>query len=280
MPTAPRFLYHAYAIPLSGSIDRPVVANIDGQATSAVPRYGGRTSASAPPYMLSKVVSHGGAASHVSGEYQDSSDTHETKAEATLKGLDLEGVVQIDLLTSAVQSSHPAAKRDDPLMTIKGALMQGLTVAGQDIELESWVDELNTLDTLPKLRDYYKNNLDFRKRFDDTAYVGRASELPEKVQQFFPWRNWKPSDKLPEHNGMTILPILRVKPTTSNRFNVYGNVIQIDNFGRIQLGELIVEWNHRRLMMLHAALGSPCSGNITGGCSGGNGGSSDPPPTP
>ena len=276
--STPRFFYHAYAIPLSGTIRRPVVKNIDGHATSALSRYGGHSSAHEPPYMLSSLVSHAGASSHVSGVYVEATGRHETVAEATVRGFDLEGVLRVEMLQSGVQASHIAFAEGDPAITIKGSVLQGLSIHGQPIELESWIDIFNRLDTLDKLREYYRENAEFREAINEVAYVGRAKDLPEKVARFFPWRYTKPTDELPMHRNMTILPVFRIKTSSTDRFKVYGNVIQIENFGRVQLGELMVEWNHRRLMMMHAALGSPCDGDLTGGCSGGNGTGGPPPP--
>jgi hypothetical protein len=278
--STPRFLYHASAVGLSGEIRRPFQQTIDAQAASALPRYGGRCSARFDKFQLPDILSHTGATTQVAGVYQAQSDTHETSVSATVTGFNLRGIVAADTLTSSIRSSHPASKHDEPSISIAGSQIEGLRIAGRDIVLESRLDIYTQLDTMTKLRAYYKDNAAFREDFDRAAYVGRGGELPEDVWKFFPWRNYKRSAKLPEHRGMTIVPLYTVKNPSEPGFEVYGSVIRIHDFGRVHIGELIVESHRRRLMMLHADLGSPVEGFFSASCGDGNGSTGNPPPPP
>jgi hypothetical protein len=274
--STPRFLYHASAVGLAGQVRRPFQQSIDAQAASALPRYGGSCSARAEKYQLQDVLAHAGASTQISGAYQESSDTHETAVSSNLTGLDIRGIVTVEAMTSKVGSSHPATKRHEPSISIAGSEIKGLRIAGRDIVLESRVDIYTQLDTLTKLRAYYRENAAFREDFDRAAYMGRADELPEDVWKFFPWRNYKRSTELPEHHGMTIVPLYTVKNPSEPGFEVYGNVVRVHDFGRVHIGELVIESHRRRLLMLHADLGSPVEGFFCGSCTDGNG--VQPPP--
>jgi hypothetical protein len=278
--STPRFLYHASAVGLAGQVLRPFQQSIDAQAASALPRYGGSCSARVDKFQLQDVLSHAGASTKATGAYQGSSDTHETGVSSTVKGLDIRGIVTVETLTSSVHSSHPATKHSEPGISIAGSEIKGLRIAGRDIVLESRLDIYNKLDTMAKLREYYKENAAFRDDFDSAAYVGQQAALPEDVWQFFPWRNWKGSTTLPEHRGMAIVPLYTVKNASEPGFEVYGNVVRVHDFGRVHIGELIIESHRRHLLMLHADLGSPVEAFFCVGCSNGNGGSGNPPPPP
>ncbi len=276
----PRFLFHASAVGLSGEILRPIQHKqiIEAQAPTALPRYGGGASARLERFDVPGIVAHKGAATQANGAYQGHTDTFETTVQSTLTGFDLRGILTADVLTASVTSSHPSTAGGEPKISIKGSQIQGLRIAGKEIELEPRLDIFNQLDSLSKLRDYYKDNASFREDFERAAYVGQEGALPEDVRNFFPWRRHKKSSTLHEYNGMTIIPLYTVKNPSEPGFEVYGNVIRVHDFGRVHIGELIIESHRRRVMMLHADLGSPVEGTFTASCSDGNGGSGNPPP--
>lgn len=278
--STPRFLYHASAVALAGEIRRPFQHNIDAQAASALPRYGGKCSARFDKFEVPDILSHNGASTEASGLYQEHPDTHETNVSATVTGLNIRGIVTVETLTSKVRSSHPASKDDEPGISIAGSQIKSLRIAGRDIVLESRLDIYSQLDTMAKLRDYYKENAAFRDDFDRAAYVGQETALPEDVWPFFPWRKYKRSTTVPKHRGMTVVPLYTVKNASEPGFEVYGNVIRVHDFGRVHIGELIIESHRRRLLMLHADLGSPVEAFFCAGCSDGNGSSGNPPPPP
>ncbi|HTX34554.1 MAG TPA: choice-of-anchor P family protein [Bryobacteraceae bacterium] len=273
----PRFLYHASAVGLAGQVRRPIQRIIDAQASTALPRYGGHSSARFDKFELENILSHDGTATEAIAAYQDSSDTHETSVSATVTGLNIRGVVTVKSLTSKVASSHPASRDEEPRISIAGSEIQGLRIAGRDIVLEPRLDIYSQLDTMTKLGDYYRGNTAFRDDLDAAAYVGRAADLPEDVWPFFPWRKVKRSSTLPQHRGMTIVPLYTVKNPSEPGFEVYGNVVRVHDFGRIHIGELIIESHRRRLLMMHADLGSPVEASFCAGCTDGNGSQGQPP---
>jgi len=292
--STPRFLYHASAVGLSGEIRRPFQQRIDSQAATALPRWGGHAAARIKSFDLGGVVGHTGVATELTGAYQVQSNSFETTAVASVTGLNLEGVLTAGVLTASIHSSHPvtasgkapskSAKRSkraappvEPSISIAGTAIKDLVIAGRPIDLEPILDistEFPT--TMSGLRAYYKGNRKFRDDFESCSYVAQEGALPEDVRMFFPWRRYKKSTELHERNGLTIIPLYRVKNPSAPGFEVYGNVIKVANFGRVHIGELIIESNRRRLLMLYADLGSPCEGNVLSGCVDGNG--TDPPP--
>jgi len=267
----PRFLYHASAVGLAGEVRRPFQQPIHAQATTALPRYGGHAASRVDNFQLADIVTHSTASSDATGVYNQLSNSFETTVKATVTGLDIRGVVTVESLTSMVHSTHPATKGAEPHISVSGSEINGLRVAGRDIVLESRLEIYSKLATMTALRDYYKETADFREDFERAAFVGRESALPEDVWHFFPWRRSKSSATLHEDQGLTIVPLYTIKNPSEPGFEVYENVIKVADFGRVHIGELIIQGDRRRLLMVHADLGSPCEGCVSAGCSDGNG---------
>ena len=274
---ASRFLYHAQAVGISGQITKPTNQLISSQATSVLPPAGGYSSGRQDAYQLLEILSHTGTASEVSGSDNPTTGDHETSVTATVQGLNIGNVLLLDGCTARLSSVHPA-DGSQARITPQGSFFQNLQIAGQAIQLESRVDVYHMLDSMDKLREHYKSDAAFRNSFIEDAFVGKEKALPDKHHRYFPWRKVTALDRLPEkQTGTTIVPLFIIKNKSAPGFTVNGNVITIENFGTIALGELVISGYERRLTMLHADLGSPTVGTLSVASAGGNGGTTDPP---
>ena len=280
--STPRFLYHASAVGLSGEIRRPFHQHLDCQASTALPRYGGRAGALIKSFEIGGVLAHGGVSTRLSGLYNPELDAFETICQSTVTGLDIEKRLTADTLTSVVHSIHPALPPKpgeppvQPSIKVKGSVATGVKIDGEEIVLKSLVDFYSQYDTLTGFGKYYEGDPVFRQQFETDCYVGKEEVLPDNVRHFFPWRRRSSSPTLHLHNHMAIVPLFRVMNQSRPGFEVYGNVIRVEGFGRFHFGELMIEGNRRRVMMLRAELGSPCEGEVNCSCTDGNG-TSDPP---
>ncbi len=273
-----RYLFHAHAVALSGRITRPFEELIDVQAPSALPPNGGLSSGRKRSYRLRGILSHQGAHSKTTGSFNREAKKHETLATATVQGFNLCDTVLADDITARITSIHEV--EGEHRITPQGSAFLNLRVAGRVIELEDNVDLYHELDTLEKVRENYRNNTnDFRTKFDAQGFVGRRADLPENRWRYFPWCHRPSTGDLPGYDrGVTIVPLFIVKNPSAPGFEVHGNVIRVENFGRIHLGELVISGARRRLTMLHVDLGSPTEGDITASSVDGNGGTTDPTP--
>jgi hypothetical protein len=280
-----RFLFHASAIGITGQITRPVTHPIPSVA-SALPPGGGYTNAKQDPGQLLEIYSHGGATTAVTGN--EKNGDHETTATATVLNLNVGNVVLLDSCTAYLSSIHPGDGSQARFNT-QGSFFKNLRIAGREIQLESRVDLHSMLATLDDLRTHYRNNTDFkgqlhfkekflfREQFLEEAFAGKENQLHPKHQKYFPWRNWTNPNELPvSKGGVCIVPLFIVKNPSEPGFHVCGNVITVDNFGTVVLGELIIGAYERRLTMLHAELGSPTGGMVSAAAVEGNGGGTDP----
>jgi hypothetical protein len=272
----PRYLFHAHAIGLSGHITRPFEELIDVQAASALPPTGGLSSGRKRSYRLRGILTHQGAHSKATGSFNRDTKANETLATATVQGFNLCDTVVADDITARITSVHLVG--GEHRITPQGSAFLNLRIAGRVIELEDNVDVFHELDTLEKVRDHYRNNTnDFRTNFDRQAYAGEDAVLPENKRRYFRWFRHGSTGELPVcKGGFTIVPLFKVKNPSAPGFEVHGNVISVENFGRIILGELIISGDRRRLTMLHVDLGSPTEGAVTAAAAEGNGGTTDP----
>jgi len=282
--TPSRFLFHASAIGITGQITRPVTHPIPSVA-SALPHGGGYTTAKQDPGQLLEIYSHGGATTETTGNNKNGE--HETTATATVLNLNIGNVVLLDSCTAYLSTIHPADGTQARFNT-QGSFFKNLRIAGREIQLESRVDLHvrkkddgtceDMLATLDQLRQHYTEDPDFRTQFRQDAFAGNEGALHERHREYFPWRNWTNSNDLPVSKtlGVCVVPLFVVKNPSEPGFHVSGNVITVDNFGTVVLGELIIGAYQRRLTMLHADLGSPVAGQMAAACVDGNGGGVDP----
>jgi hypothetical protein len=258
----PRFNYHAHALALQGEITHPFQEKLEPQAPSAVSPFGGFGTARADPFNLKEVISHRGARSRTEAGYNPNTDEHYALANVVLDGLNLSDVVTAESILARVSAVH-STRQPEPAISPAGSMIQGLRILGHPIDLIPLVSTYHNHSTMQGLRDHYKNDSKYREDFHKDAYIGKQSDVPPKKQKFFPWLKHEPNGVLPEFRGHTIVPLFRIIDPQIPGVDVHGNVIHIDNFGRIRLGELVVSCDERRVTMFHADLGSPQHGNAT-----------------
>jgi hypothetical protein len=265
----PRFQYHAHAFVLQGEITHPFEEKLEAQAPSAVSPFGGFGFARADPFNLREVVSHRGGRSRTEGGYNPKTDEHYAVAAATLEGFNISDVVTADSVLARLTAVH-STSQEEPAISPHGSAIHNLRIAGHAIELIPLVGTYHTLDTLGKVREHYKANAEFRESFHRDTYVGKEAELPEKKRKFFPWRRHQTTGQLPEFRGHTIVPLFRIVDPNVPGIEVHGSVIEIDHFGRLHIGELLISRDERRVTMIHADLGSPQSADLVASsvCSG------------
>ena len=275
--SATRFIYHASAVGLSAQFSRPFQEPLDSQAVSALSPSGGYSGARREHIRIREFLTCARVSTETAGSYSPQKDSFDTFASAVAEGFNLAGIVKADHISTRISSSHPASGAE-PSLTPLGSGFSKLTVAGQDIELESFVVHFTQLNTMTKLRDAYKNDAAFRKSMDETMMIGQKDQIAQQLHKFFPWCGRKPTGELPEIGGTAILPLFRVVNKSVAGFTVVGNVIHVENFGRVHIGEIIVSSYERRVTGLHVVLGSPVDGSTDVSYVGGNGTSTNDPP--
>ncbi len=273
----PKFLYHAQAAGVSGQITRPFYRSLSVQAPSALPSGGGYSSGRKKNVRIREVLNVGTVRTQATGSYQKETDSHATETFATTEQFNVSGIVTADVITASLRSTHPARTDEQPSFSLAGTLITNLRIAGREIILKSYVDLFSELGKHEDIINRYESDAEFRNELQETAMSGKKTEMTDgRLHRFFPWCHQAPSEKLPHRRGVTVLPLFKVLNPSEPGFTVHGNVVYVKDFGRIQIGQLVVEAYERRVTMLHVNLGSPIDGDIESCSIIANGGPANP----
>ncbi len=284
------FLYHAYALGVSGLLRGKVV---EPQATSALPPTGGTGSAKWSNYQLDRFFTYDSVYTSTTGE--DDGDDHQVVAKGEITSFNLGDVMVADKITVLLEAHHRGQDESQPTFTLDPKLtgFENLVIAGQVIRMT------------PTFPSRGASTADVRKGYSKLM----ASQLPDRtpipkelldlLRRVFAWfrREQKPKEP-PVYQDVTVLPLYRIEnPSIPGKFEVHGNLIRVVGFGFIQLGQLVVRNAEWRVTMVQVLLEQ--DGGVTepdeagsyalsfgGGGSGGslscmsvgsNGGHTDPP---
>ena len=113
---------------------------------------------------------------------------------------------------------------------------------------------------------------------DSAVYSGWGKpkfEVPDFLRERY---NWFAGDEFPESKGIVLCSLVKGFKTCCGEFKdncgelkVYGNVIEVPQFGKVYLGEVMLRQYERQVTMLRLELGSPSGGVTTGPTTGGGG---------
>jgi len=277
------FIYHAFAIGVSGHITSPFDEIIPVQASCALPEGGGFGASRVDGFSFRNILSFSAANAVVAGsdspannsfeaptkiEQEKSSQNptgpaHDAVATVIVEGLNVLGVVTADRIVARIASSHPFNPDQPGSITPIGSYFENLRIAGHKIALDLAIDRFAQFDTAQSIRDAFRNNTDnFRDEFKQMNLIGTHAQPPRGLHKYLPWCDWDSDEKIPEKNGIIACSLVRNIEGLGRELELYGHVISVKGFGVIRLAELKVTNSARRITMLHIDLGSTPRGSI------------------
>jgi hypothetical protein len=102
------FAFHANAYALNASFHRPAACQIEAQAATCVPIFGGHAHSCAMDFCVPRLARFRSAHSHVSGSMQDE-HTATTQAITTILGLNIMDVITADRIVARLSSTNAKA---------------------------------------------------------------------------------------------------------------------------------------------------------------------------
>jgi hypothetical protein len=227
------FHYRAEGHAFSGEFNRPAKHMIDALAGTCLPLTGGQGRAQADGFQLPQLVSIGKAYSHVSGS-KSADGTHTSHSTSVVEGLNILDVVTADRVVARLTSEH-APKESEGHIIALGSKFENLRISGCPVEVE------------------FDHDLFLKHKTFDALSKNLASH--------------KKSGKMPE-GGVILCTLVKSLKVNCPGVKVDGHVIRVPHFGKIYVGEVLVEHRFKRLSMLHLQLGSPQEGllNVTETC--------------
>jgi hypothetical protein len=282
MPETKRIhFYHADACALGGHFERPITTTIHPQASLSLSPAGGYGTAHAEKFRVEGVLSFESANSQVSGSLSPKPGRGWiTLVSSTVEGLNILDVVTADKVTSQISTEHPLVG-DYPKVTFLGTHFENLRIGGHHIDVELDLNICNQGSGYPAtscLRD--KNFLarvseQYRHMNDannapDWAKSGSGDKEKDKAGADWVSGRYQPAQV---GNGNRSSVLCSVVKQTHGKFpgRPFGHVLDIPNFGRVTLGQLLVDDNSYRLTMISAEMGCIGDGQTTASTSGANG---------
>jgi hypothetical protein len=280
------FFHHADTSVLGGNFTDPVDVVLPLQAPLSLAPSGGHGKAAGEHFSFYGLISFENSSSEVSGVYDAKKKVWRTEAKVTIKGLNLRNRVIVDEIVSHMVTEHPEAPGEyEPTVSLAGSKIGGLKIDGKSVTVK--LDEYflkNEPSLVPgekkgvrKLRPLL-HNTDFHKRvkgqFANTvrehkdALAKKTAASRDDRKDVTNWvANRYASDDVDakiEERGVVLCSIVK---TITGKFPgaCYGHIIEVPDLGRLFLGEILVDRNTHRLIMLRAELGSSATGNASAG---------------
>ena len=254
------FLYHAWAHAFSAHFTRPINQMIEVQAGVSLPITGGHGHSRVEDFRFSSTASFKVGYSQVSGseKFIEAGNKerciHTTLAMSVVEGLNILDVITADRIVSRVASSWESG--DEPESVVIGSRFDNLRIAGHKIEVELHHELALRMKTFEEARKEFASNSEFRKMAES------------------PLGTWKVPKKIEPHGVIVCSLVKELKPEKCpgvKQHGHYGHVLEIPEFGKVYLAELVISHGSKTLNMIRFELGSPNAGGGSSGQAGTNG---------
>src|SRR6266704_732506 len=232
------FHFHAEGHALSGEFRHPLWSLIPAQASASLPTIGGHATAQVENFHHQYFVCFKSAHTHISGKRRRN-ETFVTHASTVVKGLNILGMVTADRIVSRLTSVH-SPKEPEGHIIAEDSRFEGLKINGEDVKV------ILRHDLLVKCKTFG----DLTKGIASYEKCGKRVESYDKV---------------------AICSLVEKIETKLKGVDPKRHVIEVPNFGKIFLAEVLAYPGTRTLTMLRLELGSPHVADVTVAETGGNG---------
>jgi hypothetical protein len=259
--------FHADASGLGGNLDRPVEQLIPLQAPLSLSPSGGYGSSRAENFRLKEVLSFQTAYTQVAGSLSKKPDHGwTTLTTSVVEGLNVLDIVTADRVVAQISTEHPLVGYN-PTVTFLGTQFENLKVGGKPIEviLDLDICEQEKEDGYPsvpcigdkrflaRVADQYRdvtNPESFPDWVEDKA-------VPGWLKGRYQWDNSQVSKK-----GSVLCSVVK---GMNGEFGgrPFGHVLEVPEFGKVFLGELIVDCASYQLVMIRLELGCLADGSVS-----------------
>jgi hypothetical protein len=261
--------YHADASALGGTLTRPINEIIPLQAPLSLSPAGGHATATAngADFPFPEIIKFDTAYTLVSGSLSPKPDHGwTTVVTAVVEGLNVLNVVTADRVVAQVSTDHPL-EGYDPTVTFLGTEIDGLKIAGCEVgvDLDTSICDQGESGSYPSgpcisNRTFLSKAADQYRRMNDPANLPEWVTdriVPDWIKQRYVWNNAQVAAK----GGVVCSVVKGINGQFSGR--PFGNVCDVPNFGRVFLGELLVDCKSYRLTMIRLELGCLADGHAT-----------------
>jgi hypothetical protein len=260
------FYFHGDASSLGGFIEKPFQKHIPAQAAATLPSVGGHVTSQTGAFNFEGVISCRGGYTRVSGRHIEEDGSATVSVTSVLEGLNILEIVKAERVVAQVTADYPVAG-GFPRVSFAGSHFDRLTIGHADASLALNPGLLGFAGG-PKARQSITPAL-----FQETGRQQAAKLIKgvkaESDQDALRWLidryGWMDSDRKPEKDGFLLCSLVDgVGGAIPGRS--FAHVLDIPDFGRIFLGELLVSPSLFRISMIRAELGCTVQGGGSAGC--------------
>jgi hypothetical protein len=267
--------FHADASALGGYLERPIEQIIPLQAPLSLSPAGGYGSARGENFRLEGALSYKSASTQVSGGLsKKEGQGWVTLVTSVVEGLNVLDVITADRISAQISTEHPLVG-DNPKVTFLGTSFENLKVAGYPIDV--------TLD-LDICDQGSGSNYPSRPCVSDDRFLARVAEQYRRMDDEKIQPEWVKDRSVPNwlreryalgsaQAGKKSSVLCSVVKETNGKFpgRPFGNVFEVPEFGRVFLGELLVDCQSYQLTMVRLELGCLAHGQVACAVSKSNG---------
>lgn len=256
-----RFLYHAEAVAVAGTVSFPSQEILPAQGLACLPVTGGLAKGHVKKYRYGNYLTVGEAHSETRGFYQPESNAYTTLVTCTIERLNIMDVVTADAIVARISTRHAKDPKDGEQARISliGTSYENLKIAGCRVEPDLAVDWFDEVDTYEKLREAYHAEGQIRWMIDRDYPTDVASKGGTPV----PARG--------AASTTVSCSLVRNREPLSGEIKFERGGYYVPEVGMVHLAELFVNEDERQLTMVRAELGCPTKGTISACSVRGNG---------
>jgi hypothetical protein len=274
--------YHANADAFGGRLERPFELTLPVLAPTSLPVVGGYASARYEGFQVGEIISIKKAYTQVAGSLNRENGNFTTLVTSVIEGLNINNVLFADRIAVQISTDHPPDGYY-PKVNFGGTEFRGLRAGGGDLTpiLRLDICDLDGGEEFPhepytksaKLKKFAREQ---SRQMADLCESGEVKKQPVFERLLRRHSDDGPnSDAEIEKRGNVVVSVVEGIQVTGPFDGVAaGHVIQIPEFGRVYLGELIINQNAFDLTMLRVELGCATHGKAAGPHGGANGSNS------
>lgn len=273
------YLYHAHAVALGGTVERPTQQIIPALGACSLALSGGTSSAKESSFD-NGLVAFDSAQSDITGgvETRNGATVYVTGVNISINGLNIRNMVMVDQMVLRLASEHqepspPGTPWGEPKTFTTGCHFDNLKIAGHSVGVVTDHRFFSDFPTHGHLETAWGGTA--RARVESRLMGSTINPAPGPTDPghlhdiYNGYQRQKGSSTLKP----TVLCsfVQSVGPISGTEITNWGSIIRIPQFGTLYLGEVVSCPGHRRVNMFRLQLGSPDGAGLDVGTGGSNG---------
>jgi hypothetical protein len=258
--------YHADVTAFGGHLITPIEHHSPIHAPLSLPPVGGHAILETDGYKIPGILSFDGAYTQVAGSVSEKDGAWTTIATSVVRNVNIHDILTADKIVSQIIAHHPP-KGYEPKVSFLGTRIENLRVSGCPVEVKLDYELCNLSgDKYPEKSCFHDDKFlkavgEQRGRMKDDKVLPawtKNRQIPEWVHGRYAWDNSE-ADRLKK--GFVLCSLVKeIRGEFPGR--VFGHVLEIPEFGKVFLEELIVDNNSFRVIGMRLELG--CASHGTG----------------